>query len=81
MRISGSQLGYDTDLDFVFPVGDSVFKAGDDLSDYHGGLSLQELVVRVVLPQATMEKAFGQRKTAETIGADCNPPYILNRGG
>ena len=42
------KLGYDTDLDFVFPSGDGVFKAGGDLSYYHGGLSLQELVVPVL---------------------------------
>lgn len=48
VRISGSQLGYDSDLDFVFPTGDGVFKAGGDLCYYHGGLSLQELVVPVL---------------------------------
>jgi len=48
VRVSGPQLGYDTDLDFVFPAGLGVFKAGDDLSYHHGGLSLQETVVPVI---------------------------------
>lgn len=48
VRVHGAQLGYDTDLDFIFPAGDGVFKAGGDLSYYHGGLSLQELVVPVL---------------------------------
>lgn len=48
VRISGSQLGYDCDLDFVFPTNASVFKAGGDLAYYHGGLSLQELLIPVL---------------------------------
>ncbi len=40
VRISALQLEYDSDLDFVFPTNNSVFKAGGDLSYYHGGLSL-----------------------------------------
>jgi len=48
VRISGTQLGYDTDLDFVFPAGNAVFKASGDLTYHHGGLSLQELIVPVL---------------------------------
>ncbi len=40
VRISALQLEYDSDLDFVFPTNNSVFKAGGVLSYYHGGLSL-----------------------------------------
>ncbi len=47
-RVSASGLGYASDLDFVFPVGCGVFKAGGDLAYHHGGPSLQELVVPVV---------------------------------
>jgi hypothetical protein len=54
VRINGSQFGYDTDLDFVFPAGDGVFKAGGDLAYYHGGLSLQELVVPVLTVKMPM---------------------------
>ena len=47
-RVSGAELGYDTNLDFVFPTGLGVFKAGGGLSFHHGSVSLQELVVPVV---------------------------------
>ena len=48
VRVSGSDLGYDTDLDFVFPTGLGVFKAGGGLSFHHGSVSLQELVIPVL---------------------------------
>ena len=35
-------------MDFVFPSSNSVFKAGGDLAYYHGGLSLQELLIPVL---------------------------------
>lgn len=48
VRIPASQLGYESDLDFIFPTNNSVFKAGGDLAYYHGGISLQELLVPVL---------------------------------
>jgi len=48
VRVSGANLGYDTDLDFVFPTGRGVFLAGGGLRYHHGGLSLQELVIPVL---------------------------------
>lgn len=48
VRVTASALGYDSDLDFVFPVGSGVFKAGGDLAFHHGGTSLQEMVVPVL---------------------------------
>jgi hypothetical protein len=48
MRVSASTLGYDSDLDLVFPPGTAVFKAGGDLGFHHGGPTLQELIVPVV---------------------------------
>ena len=39
---------YDSDLDFVFPAGCGVFRAGGDLAYLHGGPSLQELVIPVL---------------------------------
>ena len=48
VRVSGAELGYDTNLDFVFPTGLGVFKAGGGLSFHHGSVSLQELVIPVV---------------------------------
>jgi PglZ domain len=48
VRVSAAALGYDSDLDFVFPLGTAVFKAGGDLAFHHGGPSLQELVIPVL---------------------------------
>jgi hypothetical protein len=48
VRVAGSALGYDTDLDFVFPSGLGVFRSGGDLAYHHGGPTLQELVIPVL---------------------------------
>jgi hypothetical protein len=48
VRVTGAELGYDTNLDFVFPTGLGVFKAGGGLSFHHGSVSLQELVIPVI---------------------------------
>ncbi len=48
VRLSSADLGYASDLEFVFPRGIGVFKAGGDLGFHHGGLSLQELIVPVI---------------------------------
>jgi hypothetical protein len=48
IRVSAAELGYDSDLDFVFPKGLGVFKSGGDLAYHHGGISLQEMVVPVL---------------------------------
>ena len=47
-RVKAAELGYDSDLDFIFPSGSGVFKAGGDLAFHHGGTSLQEMVIPVV---------------------------------
>lgn len=58
VRVSGAELGYGTDLDFVFPTGIGVFKAGGDLAYHHGGISLQELLIPVLALRMPMrEKA------------------------
>lgn len=56
VRVSAAQLGYDSDLDFVFPTNNSVFKAGGDLTYHHGGLSLQELLIPVLTVRMTTKK-------------------------
>src|SRR5216684_3778660 len=53
VRVSAASLGYDSDLDFVFPLGSGVFKAGGDLAFHHGGPSLQELVIPVLTVRMT----------------------------
>jgi hypothetical protein len=48
VRVAASALGYDSDLEFVFPTASGVFRAGGDLAFHHGGPSLQELVIPVL---------------------------------
>lgn len=48
VRLSGTELGYATDLEFVFPTGLGVFKAGGGLCFHHGGVSLQEIIIPVL---------------------------------
>jgi hypothetical protein len=78
VRVSGSELGYDTDLDFVFPTGLGVFKAGGGLSFHHGSISLQELVIPVLSLRIP-----SQASAASTAGADLQlyglPKALTNR--
>ena len=77
MRVTGAELGYDTDLEFVFPKGLGVFKTGGDLAFHHGGVSLQEVVVPVVtLRSATVESA--ERSVAVVQLTDV-PEAVTNR--
>ena len=58
VRVAGNTLGYDTDLDFIFPRGLAVFRTGGDLAYHHGGISLQEMVLPVLscrIPSAEPE--------------------------
>lgn len=48
VKASSQDLGYSSDLEFLFPMGAGVFKTGGDLSFHHGGPSLQELVVPLI---------------------------------
>ena len=76
-RVSGADLGYDTDLDFIFPKGLAVFRAGGDLAFHHGGPSLQEMVVPVVtlrIPPGTPEAAAGS-----SVSLEGHPSILTNR--
>lgn len=57
VRVSSAALGYDSDLDLVFPVGSGVFRAGGDLAFHHGGPSLQEMVIPVLTVRSKVESA------------------------
>ena len=77
VRVSGAELGYDTDLDFIFPVGLGVFKAGGGLSYHHGGISLQEMVIPVLsfrVPMARDVAPLGRRVDLTDV-----PQELTNR--
>lgn len=76
VRVSGAALGYATDLDFIFPEGVAVFKAGGDLVYHHGGLSLQELVVPVI--QLRIPKPVQAEATTQILLIDA-PQEITTR--
>ncbi len=78
IRVQGADLGYETDLEFVFPKGGGVFKSGGDLSYHHGGPSLQELAVPVL--QFRMEE---EEEREKQVGPEVElfdvPDKITNR--
>jgi len=77
VRVSAAALGYDSDLDFVFPLGSGVFKAGGDLAFHHGGPSLQELVIPVLTVR--MKAPGPDRSTAGPLTATGLPAAVTNR--
>jgi PglZ domain-containing protein len=77
VRVNAAALGYDSDLDFVFPLGSGVFKAGGDLAFHHGGPSLQELVIPVLTVR--MKTARPDRSSAGPVTATGLPHAVTNR--
>jgi hypothetical protein len=77
VRIAASALGYASDLDFVFPTGLGVFKAGGDLAFHHGGPSLQELIIPVLTVRTKVRESA--RPSAGPITARGLPEAVTNR--
>jgi hypothetical protein len=77
VRVSASALGYDSDLDFVFPAGCGVFRAGGDLAYLHGGPTLQELVVPVL--SIRLERSGPPRGKPEAVTVTGLPDAVTNR--
>jgi hypothetical protein len=77
VRVSAHELGYASDLDFVFPSGSGVFKAGGDLAFHHGGPSLQELIVPVVTIR--LKERQSNRPSAGPVTATALPDAVTNR--
>jgi hypothetical protein len=76
VTIKAPELGYDSNLEFVFPQALGVFTAGGGLAYHHGGFSLQELLVPVLsfrIHRAAPEPAGAQVRIS---GA---PESITNR--
>jgi PglZ domain len=77
VRVNAAALGYDSDLDFVFPLGSGVFKSGGDLAFHHGGPSLQELVIPVLTVR--MKTPRPDRSTTGPVTATGLPDAVTNR--
>lgn len=77
VRVSASALGYASDLEFVFPAGSGVFRAGGDLAYHHGGPSLQELIVPVLTIR--LRPQSGAAPSGGMIVATGLPDAVTNR--
>jgi hypothetical protein len=77
MRVPATSLGYESDLDFIFPVASGVFKAGGDLAFHHGGASLQELVIPVLTVRSKARESVAS--SAGPISATGLPETVTNR--
>ncbi|WP_160115935.1 PglZ domain-containing protein [Candidatus Halocynthiibacter alkanivorans] len=77
VRVSGAELGYQTDLEFIFPQGLAVFKAGGDLAFHHGGCSLQEIVVPVITLRMPLSQV--PTETASKVVVEGYPSKLTNR--
>jgi hypothetical protein len=77
IRVDAAALGYASNLEFVFPVGSGVFKAGGDLAFHHGGPSLQELIIPVITIRLKLKESG--RPTAGPISATGLPDSVTNR--
>ncbi len=77
VRVAASGLGYASDLEFVFPIGSGVFRAGGDLKFHHGGPSLQEMVLPVIAVRTKLRDS--SRPSAGPITASGLPPEVTNR--
>jgi hypothetical protein len=77
IRVTAAELGYDSDLDVVFPAGCGVFRAGGDLAYHHGGPSLQEIVIPVLGVRLKMRPEG--RAVQSPILASGLPNEITNR--
>lgn len=76
VTVKAPELGYDSNLEFVFPRGLGVFLSGGGLAYHHGGFSLQELVVPVIsfrMKESAAEPAGTQVRISE------HPEAITNR--
>ena len=78
VRVSGADLGYDSPLEFVFPQGLGVFKAGGGLSYHHGGFTLQELIIPV-LTFRLRQSPGKQAVPGARVKVSTDFPVITNR--
>ena len=77
VRVAATGLGYASDLEFVFPTGAGVFKAGGDLAFHHGGPSLQEMVIPVITVRTKVRESA--HLSAGPITASGLPEAVTNR--
>jgi hypothetical protein len=77
VRVTAAELGYGSDLEFVFPKGCAVFKAGGDLAFHHGGPSLQELIIPVLTIRTKVRDPA--RASIGAVSVTGLPDVVTNR--
>ena len=77
LRVAATALSYASDLDFVFPRGCGVFKAGGDLTFHHGAASLQEILIPVLSVRSRRGGALAP--AAGSLSVTGLPAKITNR--
>ena len=77
VRVSATSLGYASDLEFVFPRGCGVFRAGGDLAFHHGGASLQELLIPVLTVRTPARESA--RPAVGSVSVSGAPDVVTNR--
>jgi hypothetical protein len=76
VTVKAPELGYDSNLEFIFPAGLGVFMAGGGLAYHHGGCTLQEMVIPVI--SFRMKVSGAEASTAQLRIAE-HPESITNR--
>lgn len=76
VTVKAQELGYDSNLEFVFPRSLGVFLSGGGLAYHHGGFSLQELVIPVI---SFRLKESGAEATGAAVRISEHPEAITNR--
>jgi len=79
VRVSAASLGYDSDLELVFPKGAGVFKAGGDLAFHHGGPTLQEMVVPVLSLRSSTRQGSMPKTKPPALVVSGLPEVVTNR--
>lgn len=78
LRVTASQLELGGDLEFAFPHGHACFKVRGGAGGYfHGGISLQEMIIPVAVLRSKAAKAAGAGALRITL--DFSKPAITNR--
>jgi hypothetical protein len=78
LRVVASQLGLGGELEFAFPRGHACFKVKGGAGGYfHGGMSLQEMIIPVALLSRKVAKAAGTGGARVTL--ENSKPAITNR--
>ncbi len=76
VSVKAPELGYDSNLEFVFPRALGVFRSGGGLAYHHGGFSMQELVIPVITFRM---KDSGKEPANALVQISEHPDAITNR--